>query len=222
MGDLGKLTSNSYTLMAAQQETAAAAAHGTVEIPDQHGGRQLPSVTRDEALELVEYWLDQAVRNLAFPSGTFPDWMYAVTKLALGYRKPGDKFKADKLFDLAFAQSLLPAEGLPTLWDGVQTTAALLNGLPTPVRKPPRAFAMSTHAPARWKRLAQLAWGRMKKERAQEGVPDVPFPIPDLPPKLPPPFDDPGNWMPKLPSATGILLLLGLVALAWSDRGSEA
>lgn len=203
MGGFGKLSSGSYELMAGKLELAAGAANGDVAVD----GRELPALTRDQTLQLVEYWSDQSVRNLE----PLPEWAYQAALVSLGYRKPGDRFQADRAFSSEFAHSMLPADALPLVWDGVAATAADLDAVPTPVRKPPRDFAMSTGVAQRWKRVAQRAWGRMKREREQQGVP--PVPIPDIPPKLPPPFDDPGKWMPKNPFRGWGLVLLAIAGL---------
>lgn len=175
-----RLSSDNYSEMAARQLFAADAQHGSVEID----GVRWPAVTRDQALALVEYWRAAADDNGVEP----PAFWYPIALAALGYEKPGDRFRSDRLFKRSYADAMLPQAQLKSLWDGVSAAAEDSAG---GLAKPPLQFAMSTGQAARWKRVARLAWGRLKKERAAAGV------IPPALPKLPPGLDKPPIQDPK-------------------------
>jgi hypothetical protein len=161
-----KLTASSYGEMHSKLQLAAEEKNGRSPI-DQ---RELPSLTNDDVLVLVEYWLTQAKRN----STSWPDW-YPVTLLALGYRKEGDKFKVDK----KHAESWLPAEDLPFVWE----TACLpfadrLDREQTATPVVPGGFAPAQGSTARFFRAAKAAWERLKRERQKPGLPPVPPQLP--------------------------------------------
>lgn len=186
--------------MAARQLFAADSAGGTVDVD----GTLWPPVTRDQALQLVEYWVDQTKRNMIAP----PAFWYPIAIAALGYEKPGDRFRAGTLFNTAFATSLLPSRYLPQLWNGISTAASDLDEVKL---NAPRPFAMSKSLKARWMRVARNAWARMQKEREAAGEsppPAAPFPPPEI---IPRPKKPPVK--PVLPEKPRVGLWLALLAL---------
>lgn len=192
--------------MAARQLFAADSANGSVDTPD---GRRFGSLTRDQALQLVEYWRDQAKRNNVEPA----EGWYRVATAALGYEKPGDKFRSDSLFSPAFAKSLLPVAYLPDTWDYVGDAASELDNLYS--EKPPAPFAMSGGVKQRWQRVARIAWARMKKERAAAA--NLPLPPDGKLPQLPPPLDKPPLPQNPLKGLGTLALLVGAI-LILGDR----
>lgn len=196
--------------MADRQQLAADSANGSVDVD----GARYPAVTRDQALQLVEYWMDQSDRNMVEPV----EW-YEPAVRALGYERPGDKFRSDRLFKSAFANALLPSKFTPMVWEMVDAMAEANDGAGD--KKPPRIFAMSAGVRSRWQRIARKAWGVMKRKRAAlnamtkaaDDFYPTPTPIPRKPPKLPPPLDKP--VLPRNPfrGLSGLLILIGAVVV---------
>lgn len=170
-------------------------------------GALYAALSRDDVLALIEYWNDQARRNLL----PLPWFWYMWANRALGHVKPTDRYRAGKLFDAKFAASMLPAKWLPDIWDDVQRYAAELDE--TAKLKTPRDWEPSGGVMARWNRIASLAWKRMKRSRAERakdaGVPPVPLP-PDSPIK---------PVVPKNPLRGGGALLLAALVLYLDSKG---
>lgn len=178
-----KLKADSYGSMYGQQMEAAEEKNGTSPTPS----GDLPALTNDDALCLVEYWQREARRNHT----SWPGW-YPIALLALGYRKKGDKFKLDK----KHAHSWLPSDGLPLVWETeLLPFSARLDDEQTATPVKPRAFNPSKNWYARFVRVARAAWERLRRER--EKVP--------LPPR-------PGHG---LPSRRTIEIVLMVIAGVW-------
>lgn len=155
-------------------------------------------LTRDDVLQLVEYWKDQTrSRGVAWEG-----W-YMPALRALGCEDedcigPKNQFRAGKLFREAYALGPFPDRFAPLVYDAINAAAdALATLAPTTT---PKDFAMSSSVVARWARVAKAAWERLKQERERIPIPPIP------PPVLPP---------PRQVAGTGLLLVALL--LLWSD-----
>ena len=164
------LRANSPAEMLGKLELAAMSKNGAT--PDYPG---IPALTQSDALTLFEYFRWLAVDNLV----EWADW-YPFALCALGYDEPGpgDRFahQPDAYVTSACAARMW-SEWLPALVAEVETTTD---------PKRPRDFNPSTNTYARWKRIADLAWAKMKKDRAARGVPLPPIPEPPVKPPMPP------------------------------------
>lgn len=163
--------------MLGRLEIAAAAKNG-----GHPSNEALPALTLDDVLVLWDYFDKEARRNMV-------DWdWYPMALCGLGYEKEGDKF------DHAKQTRWATEKCLANIWgDWLPSVVADLTPPANPSPKVPSKFAPSKNSLDRWRRVARVAWARMKKERK---IPTPPMP----PPRLPP--------MPKFPG----WLLLAAVA----------
>lgn len=134
----------------------------------------LPALTADDTLQLVEYWKLQGVRNGGLH---FVDW-YDMSLAALGYEKAGDKFRHRP-------GAMLSASDTQKVWEvWLPPFVAQLDAIdPNFIKKPQKfvpdkAGAISTVK--RFRRVAKAAWARMKKEKKIQPIPmPKPMPTPD-------------------------------------------